>query len=304
MTFTEVLLRKGIKFRISGSDRGKCSVCCPFCTERGKERDTQFRLCVHVTQLWGKCLHCEWSHRYAVAPVLKQLGIIATNVTGAEHAEDPHVEPVVLPKDFQILTRVYDDLDIQARDYILKRGVTKEQIRECTIGVSYIGKYAYRILFPIYVGEELRGINARDFTGQGIPKYLLSRGDKFLYRFDPQRKTVVFSEGVIKALRIQQVVDFGSSALLGHDLTEQQWQQLRESACEHVILYPDLDPVGKRGVTHIADKLLESWKGKVSVVWPVRLPADELPLEELKAVMAGNVVPYTQALRRKMTLKK
>ena len=304
MTFQEALLRRGIPFRVSGTPAHKCSICCPFCIQRGKERDTRFRLCVHVTQLWGRCLHCDWRHRYAIAPVLKQLGIIAT-VTGAEPIAETQAEPVTLPKDFLPLTRVYDDLDVQAQNYILKRGITPEQIRTCKIGVSYCGKYAYRILFPIYVGNELRGINARDFTGHGTPKYLLNRGEKFLFHFDPKQETVILSEGVIKALRIEQAQSYaGSAALLGHDLTAQQFEQIQGSRCRHIILYPDTDLVGMRGVINIANYLKENWTGAVSIAWPVAAPADELPMADLKALLASSVTPYTPTLRRKILLKK
>ena len=303
MTFQEVLLRRGIRFRTSSGDSSKVHVCCPFCIENGKSADVQFHLCVHAREGWGRCMYCGWRHRYAVVPVLKQLGIMET-VTGFEKAPDngPQV-PVEFPKDFQVLTHVYDDLDRQAKKYIRDRGVTEEQIRSCRIGVSYAGRYAYRILFPVFVGKVLKGINARDFTGIGKPKYLNSQGDKYLFRFDPKQSTTILSEGVIKALRIAQVTEFGSAALLGHDLTEQQLAQILESRCQHVILYPDTDSVGVKGAVSIADKLCECWKGKVSIVEKVVLPADEVPLAELKQLLVNNVVPYSERTRQRMRLR-
>jgi hypothetical protein len=259
---------------------------------------------VHTTQQWGRCFNgkCNWKHRYAIVPVLKQLGISA-EVTGVEKAPDSgNFERVEFPKDFQVLTRVYDDLDCQAKKYILDRGITEEQIRENRIGVSYGGRYAYRILFPVFVDKELKAINARTFT-DSTPKYLNSRGEKYLFRFDPKQEVTILSEGAIKALRIAQVTDSGSASLLGHDLTDIQLQQISESSCKHLVLYPDPDSVGRKGTVHVAEKLVERWKNPVSIVWPVRLPADEAPLEELQALITNNLVPYTWGTRARLLLK-
>jgi len=304
MTFQEALLRRGIRFRSSSGDRQKTHLNCPFCSQRGKAPDTQFHLCVHSRQGWGRCVYCNWKHRYAILPVLKALGVPDT-VTGAELdtlAEKQEV--VTLPKDFIPLTRVYDELDLQARNYVLKRGITAEQIKNGRIGVSYSGRYAYRILFPVYVDSELKAINARDFTGTQKPKYLLSRGDKYLYRFDPKQETIVFSEGVIKALRIEQVTSFGSSALLGHDLTDPQLEQLQNSACKHAILFPDPDAVGRQGVAKIAEKLREQWGKKISIVTKAETPADELPLENLRETIKSNCREYDWVLRQRLLLQK
>ena len=303
MTLQEVFLRRGVRFRVSGNGL-KISICCPFCVENGKSPDTKFCLCVHATQFWGRCLHCDWRHRFAVVPVLKQLGILES-VTGVEKAPESSIQaPVTLPKDFQLLTHAYDDLDRQAKKYILKRGVTEEQIKQDRLGCSYVGRYAYRIVFPVYVGKELKGINARDFTGIQKPKYLNSPGDKYLFRFDPKQSVTVLSEGVIKALRIAQACEYGSASLLGHDLTERQLEQIQNSTVKHLILYPDVDPVGRKGVVTIADKLRELFsKCEVSIVWPVTLPADDVPLLELKQLLVNNVVPYSWQLRQKLLLR-
>jgi Toprim domain-containing protein len=300
VTLSEVLTRRGIRFRQSAGDRNKLHVNCCFCQSQGKPADTKQRLCIHSKDGWGKCVSCGWKNRYAIAPVLKQLGIVA-DVEGAERVHESKQELVTLPEDFQLLTKVFDDLDRTAKQYILKRGITEEQIKENKIGVSYTGRYAYRIIFPIYVDKKLQGINARTFMDRA-PKYLMSRGEKYIYRFDPNAVTCIFSEGVIKALRIDRVTEFGSSALLGHDLTSKQLEQIQNSSCKHVILYPDPDKVGKQGVIKIADKLKENCKVKISVVWPIPGPADEIPLKDLQAVLTQNLIPFTWRNRHKIQL--
>jgi hypothetical protein len=267
--------------------------------ERGKGMDTQFRLCVHTRDGWGRCMHCDWKRRQAVMPVLKQYGILE-RVAGFSVEPEEYIPPVELPKDFQALTHVYDDLDRQARKYIIGRGVLPSQIREEKIGVSYSGRYAYRVIFPVYVNKQLKAINARDFTGSQTPKYLTSRGDKYLYRFDPEARTVVFSEGSIKALRIAQATSANSSALLGHSLTEHQVQQIEASKCQEVILFPDPDRVGRRGFVRVADQFAQLQKRvSLKIVWPVPQPADELPLAEISKMLA---VPLAYSWETKQTV--
>lgn len=300
MTFQDVLIRRGIRYRISGE---KLHINCPFCILRGKPQDTKQRLCIHIKKQWSRCMHCDWKHKYAVSAILKQLGIVADNIEiSVEAKQEEKAEVVTLPEDFQHLVKTTDDFDKQARRYLLGRGITKEQIRENNIGVSYVGRYAYRVVFPIYMDGVLSGINSRDFTGRLKPKYMTSRGIKCLYNFDPNAETTIFSEGVFKALRIAQVTKHGSAALLGHDLTDVQLGQIQQSHCKHVILYPDIDRVGKLGALKIADKLCENWQGRVSFIWPVLIPADEQPLEDLRNDLQHNRIPYSGLTRPKLLL--
>lgn len=276
MTFQEALARRHVPYRQGNSDRAKISINCPFCAERGKPTDTKFRLCIHAVQGWARCVHCGWKWRSgAVSIVLLRLGANTEEVRGFAAPEARQEIPIALPADFQLLTQVTDSLDRIARCYLLDRGITPSQIADYWIGVSYAGRYAYRIIFPVNYQNKLVGINARDFIGHREPKYLNSPGAKYLFGFDPKAKTCVLSEGVFKALRIAQALAFNSCALLGHNLTDVQLQQLQQSACRRVVLYPDADTVGRRGMASVADRLREHWSGRVDAVWDNKLPADE-----------------------------
>lgn len=300
MTLADALTRRGVRFRVSG---GKIHLNCPFCPSRGKPDDFKMRLAVDAKIGWGRCMHCDWKHRYAVKTLLKQLGINA-EITGTETQSYVEEKTVVrLPEDFQVLTKVSEDLERQARKYVLSRGITSEQIRECHIGASYSGRYGYRIVFPIYNGKELLGFNSRDFTGKKTPKYLISKGlIKPLYHFDPNASSVILSEGIIKALRIAQVTDMNSASLLGHNLTDLQLEQIQASQCQHIVLYPDPDTVGRRGMLSVADKLNENWRGRVSFIWPIPGLADEIPLVDLKHSLVENCIKYSGITRCKISL--
>lgn len=283
MILQDALFRCGVKYRVS-ADPNEISVCCPFCSERGETPDTRFRLGVNTKTGWAHCFNCGWKSRHAIGYLLKRLGS-TERIT--EDNNQPEVEApseICLPKDFMVLKHCYDDLDQKALSYLTQRGVTKDQILRNRIGVSYFGRYAYHIVFPVMDRKTLRGFVARDFTGMRRVRYLNSPGDKYLYNYHRPAKQVLLSEGIFKALRLEQAADSDtmSMALLGHDVTEKQLVQLQKANCTEAILWPDPDPVGRRGMITVADKLSENGL-KVSIQTDVVVPADEEPLETLKA---------------------
>ncbi len=297
MTLADVLARRGVRFRQSGD---KVHLNCVFCA------DTKQRLCLHAKEGWGKCLHCNWTRRTAITAVLRQLGISDAVSGTARRVEEPEAERVALPDDFEPLDESCEGRERAAWDYVIGRGLTPDQIKNCRVGVSWTRPWQYRVIFPVYADGELRCINARDFTGRGKPKYLLSRGDKWLAYFDPASTACVLSEGVIKALRVEQALPGHAScsaALLGHDLTDIQLDQLRRSECRTVVLWPDMDLVGRRGFIKIADRLLEHWRHEVAVVWPPPGPADDVTLRQIRLALT-DAAPYTARLRHRMLLEK
>lgn len=284
MTVTESLTRRRIPFRRSGSDPNEIALQCPFCPETRGVEDRMMGFHLNVRSGAGHCWHadCGWKSRFAAPAILRKLHAETDTEDGGSEQIREAVEPVKLPADFSLLAKAYDDLDRIARNYLLKRGVTRKQIAQHRIGVSYVGTYAYRIIFPVTEGKTLRAIVARDFTGQSKRRYLNSAGDAYLWNFNPDADEVILAEGIFKALRITTATDKPAGALLGHNFTDTKLHQIVHSKCRHIILWPDPDRVGRRGVMAVAHKLKEDWKGEVSVIWPVTAPADEMSLEDLR----------------------
>ena len=302
MTFLDALTRARVRYRRTGGD--EICLCCPWCQANRGEPDTEFRFNVNIKTGAGHCWHsgCGFKSRNAVFAILKELHVEgAFQLEGEQPTQTAPHEPVTLPRDFQPLTRVVDDLDRTALNYLLKRGVTREQIVAHHIGVSYGGRYGYRVVFPVMEGKTLRGIVARDFTGTQTPKYLNNPGDKWFWGFQPEAETVVLAEGIIKALKIRTATGVSAAALLGHALTVPQRQQLDSSKCKHVVMWPDPDRVGRQGVCKIADDLVGNWPGAVSVVWPVAKPADDMTMAEIQETWK-NATPYTWCTCQKMSL--
>ena len=299
-----LLLSNGIAVRSSATDRSEITICCPFCLERGETADTRFRLGINVSKNVAHCYNCRWATRHAAQAILSHLRITRQGLSAGfynDATDEKKEPPVQLPEDYHCLTSVYDDMDREARQYVLQRGISMEQIKHYHIGVSFSGRFAYRIVFPIYCNKQLKSLVTRDFTGRQKPKYLNSVSDKPIAYFKPDAPRVILSEGVFKAMRIQRVTGDCSASLLGHTLTEQQLQQIQESKCSEIVLWPDPDPPGYRGIVTVADKLREEWKGRVKIVCGNKRPADEVGLNSLQNAMS-NVRDFDWSTRAKLLL--
>ena len=300
MTFLDSLQHAGIAHRRSSGDPQEIAVNCPWCPSRGKPPDTRFKLGINSRTGQAHCFVCGWgSKRYGPVAYLRRMKV--ARAVGFEAEDAPDLPPLELPKDFQPLDRPMDDMDRMAHRYLVDRGVTAGQIERHGIGCSFGGRYAYRIIFPIWWENALKMLVCRTFAG-GEPRYLNSRGDKWLDGFDPAAETVVLSEGVFKALRIATATGLGSAALLGHNITDVQLDQLRSGKCRRVILWPDPDMAGRTGVVKIAERLLDCWDGEVQVVWPVAQPADEMPLTDIAAAV-NTARPYGWRVAGELGLK-
>ncbi len=298
MTFQNVLLKRGIRFHHSPSDPYEVAICCPFCVERGESADTRFRLGVNVQTGKAHCFNCRWKSNKSINYILRRLGLQQDTVDSYDQVVDERPPEIIrLPKDFTPLSGKLDSMDQEAYDYVIRRGVTPKQILRKNIGVSYLGRYAYRIIFPVMEGSKLRMIVARDFTGtEKNRKYLNSVGEKYLYNYRKSAESVILCEGIFKSLRLERAItgEEKAVALLGHDITEIQLAQLLKAGCKSALIWPDPDRAGSRGAISIASKLIDA-NIETSVMMGVVKPADEEPISSLryKLVTKSGIQKYS-----------
>lgn len=295
MTFRELLVRRGIRFRNHSSKGDEIFLCCPFCVQQGEVADQRFRLGVNVESGLGHCFNCGFSSRSVFVQLLRVWALNPAEVGLELEVHLPaEVGPEALPTDYQSLTKVHCDLDRMARRYVLRRGVTMEQVRDKGIGVSFVGKYAYRVIFPSFFKAHLCGFVARDFTGLQEPRYRTSLGAKWLYNIPNNVRRVVLAEGIFKALRIETALqdcgerNWASGAILGSSISEQQMEHLNRAGVREVVLWPDPDKPGREGCVTMAESLQQRGM-TVGVVWPIWQPADVANRESLTASWRANV---------------
>lgn len=293
------LAKVGVEVRESTTDETEIKLCCPFCVDMGTSPDYKFRLGVNIVSGLGHCFNCGWSSKKAVLEVVRKFGlgngvaqeVLATPWTGQSRKRPEKVE---LPEGFQVLSKVktIDPLFGIAKQYVLKRGITQEQLERYEIGATVADwKFRYRIIFPVRSKEgKLLGLIGRDWTGTQEPKYLNSLGLKGVFNARPDlysNRKVIVSEGVTKALAIERALDnkVCSAALCGNTITDAQVAQLK--GFEEVILFSDPDRAGMVGFLGVAANL-QSVFGRVSMVWPwPDKQADDLTRKEILAALRG-----------------
>ena len=252
MNLLEAFAAYGILFRRSASDANEISICCPFCFE------SRFRLGVNLRKDKAHCFNCDWKSRHATEALAEALHLGQLHA-GMQEREKEKPEPPKLPDDFTYLyTVVHDSFYKKAYTYMRNRGVGEWQMKQKRIGVSMVGKYAYRIVFPVYYGVALQGLVTRDFTDTQEPRYLNSAGMKAVYNSPEEKRRkskAVICEGIFDCLAIEQTVskDYDVLAILGRTLTEEQEKRL--SGYDEIVLWPDADAPGIAGFNALGSQL-------------------------------------------------
>lgn len=156
--------------------------------------------------------------------------------------------------------------------YLDYRGVTPKQIEQYRMGFALRGRYAYRVIVPVYSSGVMQTFVAR--TVIGAPLKVLNADDahpsRALFNIENVRgPTVWLVEGVFDALRFSNAV-----ASLGTNLSAQQRDLLRSKGIKKVLVLWDGDEPGRHGASHIADQLLAArFEVRVALLPPGDDPA-------------------------------
>lgn len=138
------------------------------------------------------------------------------------------------------------------RDYLRSRGLKPlETIRTYKLRAVYnYGKYAFRIIIPIFKDGRLASFTSRDVTGYGEPKYKhagplesVLKAKNLLYGADEITKggDAVMVEGVIDKWKLGK----GAMATLGTMVSGQQMVQLASMELRKLFIFFDNDRAGR-----------------------------------------------------------
>lgn len=289
------LQSQGIEWK-KGNNDSEIRICCVFCVERGESQDYRFRLGINVEKGFCHCFNCGYKRRsFKELAYRLELGEVDNAVLLVEGKSTAKVR---LPVDFEQIyfSKNSEDDDYwnrKARSYLQSRGLTRNQISDNNIGLSLIGRYGYRIIFPVYSSKDLEGFVARSFLPNARPpRYLNTPGIKSIYNLrKPSSRELVLSEGIVKCFRLENYERqfhraFDSGSLLGHDITEYQESMIKERRYKVITLWPDPDSVGTEGFLKVADKL--SSRYRVKIPWPLpKKQADKMTMEEIEKSFEG-----------------
>lgn len=241
------------------------------CIENGEHTpDTRFRLGVNLKDGRAHCFNCEWKSRghYTFHALSKLFRMSFEDVAYFAEAEETECEEkqFTLPKEFELLgdgSNLDEEFVREAWHYLTEeRKLSAEQIVKKRVGYAITGRYAYRVLFPVWnVESELVGIVARSWC-DAEPKYLNSMSEAGFertfynaHKLKPKKnrhsrngyeagETVVITEGLFDALAVEKSYRHCIALASFGALTENQARLL--DGFRDVIVFADFDEPGLR----------------------------------------------------------
>jgi len=171
-----------------------------------------------------------------------------------EHEPETRSEKIQLPEEFTTLcTNKVPATGAYALKYLLKRGLTKEDIIKWKIGFCFSGEYRNRIIIPSFDEDgDCSYFIARSYTGDSY-KYKNPRASKDIVFNDlyiDWNRDLVLVEGVFDALVAGNAVPIlGSTLRPGSDL-------LRKIVRNDTPIYVALDPDAANKERRIIEMLL------------------------------------------------
>jgi DNA primase len=184
-------------------------------------------------------------------------------------------EPIKIRK--EELSKIYTD-------YLIERNYDPEFIKtyyEVFAGGNF-GKFAFRLVIPVFMNKEIVNYVARDVTGLQIPKYKNLSNDEALvpmknciYNIDSANDTAVIVEGVFDVWRIGR----GAVAMMGKEFTSHQLKILFEKNLKRAFVVFDSDAA--KNSENLANSL-SSFVPYVEIITTSKKDPDSLSAEEVK----------------------
>ena len=268
-----------IKVRLSGKNiSSKCvGVNCPFC------RDSGFHCGVFKNSGNFTCWRCDESgsfyalireykgiyyeeYRFTMAELLISFPHLSTFVV-EEPEEQTTEEPAKLPTHFR---RIDDDCPNVVRRFLKSRQFSVFECKRYKAGFCAYGKYAMRLIVPIYFENNLVGFQGRDVTGKARIKYKTSQNhiNNYLYGYDDfEGDTAIVVEGVFDQWRLGDT----SLCSFGTKLTARQRRLITELKLNTLIFAWDGDAYNK------AIKEMKEFAPFIDNIYVLRLPVGEDP---------------------------
>lgn len=233
--------------------------CCPMCEERIGRPDTKYHFSFHVGKQLGNCFKCGWKPFSAIQLVadvehvsigdayniLQKYPSVAVYIP----VESDVVSTIKLPKGFHPFyprDMCKSVVSKMAWDYVIRRGLSKQLIREYGIGHCGIGEWAQRIIIPLREAGQVVYFVGRSFRG-GKPRYKypivsdaggIGKSDVVAFLDTAaKRKDLVICEGVFDAMAVGR----NAVAILGKSLSDVQLHKILLCGFKTVTIMLDHD---------------------------------------------------------------
>lgn len=239
-------------------DSGEATFNCPACAEdkgltNGKG-DGKFKLAVNYKKNTFQCWVCKVENnmhgkvpilikRYGNKRILKEYEIVRPSINDINVKPKEVNTKLILPTGFKKLSEcTYKDFNYhKAYDYVTKRGITDQMIKQFNIGYTTVGNYHNRIIIPSYDDtNDLNYFVSRSWDKWKKPKYLNPDVSKQEFIFNESLinwdGTIYLVEGVF-----DHIVVPNSIPLLGKIMYNKLKNALLKNAKSDVVILLDDD---------------------------------------------------------------
>jgi hypothetical protein len=266
------------------------------CSERGFKPSYKKKLWINTDNNKAHCFRCAYGTNHA-REVVERRGIKLPPgvrwgvLTTLEAAERPDIE---LPAGFTTDWREPIGGE-EAFAYLHQtRKLGRATIAGYGIGYCPVGRYASRVVVPIYMGGQLVWWQARDITGNQEPKYLSPSGSKkaVLFNLDRAKKSgcLLLCEGPFDTLAVPA---YGVSTL-GKTLSDEQRGAILRAKPAAVLVAYDADDAGQMASIKVVSQLT----GFVPIVRRLPMPAGCKDLGDTNPAQQATIALFCNAIAK------
>lgn len=214
---------------------------------------------------------CGFNHNEAFAIERSVWGRVKQQRLPGRAVRPQQTSPVELPPGL-----LYDGGVGLVADYFRLRHLNPRWIKGLRVGYCLTGRYAHRVIVPIYTEGELRTFVARTWLQSEPKRILMPKGSLaalalFGYDLLPCHNInpgpcdhpdgIVLVEGVFDAIRMWELGYEHTLATLGAHITDQQRVLLKRLAPRRIVLLRDGDQAGREAAAKESQELAASASG-------------------------------------------
>lgn len=212
---------------------------CPYCNERKGTPDTKQHLYIYGAERGVHCFRCGY-HRPVGIPREVQDLILGTELEAytepAPESKKPEFNPEIAHFRPAVKFR-------RARKYLNDRGVSDEWIEGLRLLYAPQGRYAERVIFPVFGENDAFVYFVARSVKDAEPKYLNCPGERNGYIFglgDPRGNTALIVEGVFDAFAGIKA-GYPSISLFGKRINAAQCRAIAASGVSRAVVLLDAD---------------------------------------------------------------